>query len=159
MEINGYKIKPGADLSGADLSGADLRRANLSGADLRRADLRDADLRDADLFSATNWMSENFQTTNEGFIVYKDIKSKFYNKPEKWTIQENNYIDEVCNSNQTNQCGCGVNFATKQWLENNSNHEIWECLIEWKDLVEVCVPYNTDGKARCARLKLIKKLI
>ncbi len=31
MIVNGYEIKPGADLSGADLSGADLRGANLKG--------------------------------------------------------------------------------------------------------------------------------
>jgi len=59
MEINGYTIEPGANLSGADLSGADLpdanlqgallRNANLSGADLRYANLRYADLQGADL--------------------------------------------------------------------------------------------------------------
>jgi len=62
--INGYEIKPGANLSDADLRGAnlsdaDLRGANLTGAnlchanlchaDLRCANLRDADLRYADL--------------------------------------------------------------------------------------------------------------
>ena len=29
MEVNGYKIKPGADLTGANLSNADLRNADL----------------------------------------------------------------------------------------------------------------------------------
>ena len=37
MIINGYEIKPGADLRGANLSGADLRGANLFWADLRGA--------------------------------------------------------------------------------------------------------------------------
>jgi hypothetical protein len=54
MNINGYEIKPGADLRGvdlecADLMGADLRGANLWGANLWGADLRYADLRGADL--------------------------------------------------------------------------------------------------------------
>ena len=42
--INGYEIKPGADLRGADLSGKDLSGADLSGADFRYAILRGAKL-------------------------------------------------------------------------------------------------------------------
>ena len=34
LTVNGYVIKPGADLSNADLRGADLRGADLSGANL-----------------------------------------------------------------------------------------------------------------------------
>ena len=50
--VNGYKIKPEADLRGADLQRADLRDADLRGADLQGADLRDANLRGADLREA-----------------------------------------------------------------------------------------------------------
>jgi uncharacterized protein YjbI with pentapeptide repeats len=32
VEVNRYKIEPGADLKGADLISADLRRANLNSA-------------------------------------------------------------------------------------------------------------------------------
>ena len=39
MEVNGYTIKRGANLSGADLSGADLTNANLTNANLSAADL------------------------------------------------------------------------------------------------------------------------
>jgi uncharacterized protein YjbI with pentapeptide repeats len=54
MKMNGYEIKPGADLRGADLmdanlEGADLRGADLRGADLRRANLNGAILNGADL--------------------------------------------------------------------------------------------------------------
>ena len=54
MNVNGYEIKPyanlkGASLKGADLRGADLRGANLMGADLRNANLRYANLRYAKL--------------------------------------------------------------------------------------------------------------
>jgi len=57
MKVNGYEIKPeanlrGAYLYGADLRGANLRRTDLSRANLRRADLRRADLREADLSGA-----------------------------------------------------------------------------------------------------------
>ena len=37
MKINGYEIKPHANLYGAYLNGADLRGADLRGADLRGA--------------------------------------------------------------------------------------------------------------------------
>ena len=57
MKVNGYKIKPGANLVGADLSNAcpqsiDLSNANLECADLSRADIRGVNLRGANLFHA-----------------------------------------------------------------------------------------------------------
>ena len=52
MKVNGYDVKPGADLRRADLQGADLRRADLHKADLRRADLHKANLREANLRGA-----------------------------------------------------------------------------------------------------------
>ena len=57
LKINGYEIKPFADLRYADLSGADLYDAdlfgaNLYGADLSGAKLSGAKLYDADLFGA-----------------------------------------------------------------------------------------------------------
>ena len=44
MKINGYEIKPGADLEGADLEGADLMNADLWHANLRHANLYGAKL-------------------------------------------------------------------------------------------------------------------
>jgi len=35
---------------------------------------------------------------------------------------------------------------------------LWECLILFEDAPDIVVPYNTDGKARCGRLQLIKKI-
>jgi len=159
----------GANLSGADLSGANLFRANLSGADLSGANLSEANLSGADLFGAnlsgaiglknqSNWLKENFKTTKNGIIVYKDVMSTFYNKPKNWKFKQNQYLEEVANHNRTNECGCGINFATLDWCKKKSKNEIWECLIEWIDLAGICVPYNTDGKARCERLKLIRKI-
>ena len=52
MEINGYTIEPGADLSGANLYGAYLHGADLHAADLRGANLRGANLRNANLIGA-----------------------------------------------------------------------------------------------------------
>ena len=57
MIVNGYEIKPGADLRranlyGANLYGADLYRADLSEAYLREANLSEAYLREANLSRA-----------------------------------------------------------------------------------------------------------
>ena len=81
MIINGYKIKPRANLSGVNLSGANLSRANLSKAilswaNLSRADLSGANLSRADL-SRVN-LSEaklpNFQIPQEGSLIgYKKV--------------------------------------------------------------------------------------
>jgi len=45
MKVNGYEIKPEANLEWADLRWADLRWANLRGPNLRGANLQEADLR------------------------------------------------------------------------------------------------------------------
>lgn len=78
MNINGYEIKPNADLRGADLAdanlryadlqgaileGADLYRASLKGANLRGANLRGADLSYANLMEA-NLREANFRCAN-----------------------------------------------------------------------------------------------
>jgi uncharacterized protein YjbI with pentapeptide repeats len=55
MNINGYEIKPKANLRGANLGDADLGGANLWGANLRGADLRGANLRGANLWGANLW--------------------------------------------------------------------------------------------------------
>ena len=52
MNINGYEIKPFANLQYADLEGANLQGAKLRGANLRDANLRDANLRGAYLGGA-----------------------------------------------------------------------------------------------------------
>ena len=50
--VNGYEIKPGANLAGADLKGANLRGADLQNANLKGADLSGADLYNANLVGA-----------------------------------------------------------------------------------------------------------
>ena len=144
-----------AVLSGANLSGADLSDANL-----RRADLRGADLSGAkNILAAADWLETNFAHTEKGVIVYKKIGNTDYTVPAHWTIAENSVITEVCNPCRTITCACGVNFGTREWCDKNYRAaDLWECLIEWRDLAGVVVPYNTDGKARCERLTLLRKI-
>ena len=157
-----------ADLSGADLSGADLRRANLIRANLRRADLSDADLSDADLsdadlsgtkglLDAINYLEANFERTKDGYIVYK-IFGAYNAPPETWKIEKDSIIEEVCNPNRTNQCGCGISVATLDWVEKDnlySDRKVYKLLIRFEWLPGVVVPYGTDGKIRCSRAQII----
>lgn len=157
----------GANLSGANLSDADLRYANLSDADLSGADLSDADLRCANLsgadlsgangiLSTIAYMDANFERTDEGFIVYKTF-NLHRNPNPKWVIEPGAVIDEVVNAHRTEECGCGVNVATLDWVKQNAgNRNVWKLLIKWEWLSGVVVPYNTDGKIRCEKAQLIE---
>ena len=149
-----------ADLSSANLSFANLRSANLRSADLSFANLSSANLSQSKgLLKAREWIAENFKKTRKGFVVYKKIGNTTYDKPKSWSIEVGAFLEDVVNPHPTEDCGCGVNFGTRQWCENNySAADLWECLILFEDAPDIVVPYNTDGKARCGRLQLIKKI-
>jgi len=141
-------------------------RANLRWANLREADLSWADLREADLSgtkglpTAKEFLAQ-FKHTKKGMIVYKAIGETYRPSPVYWKIAEGEFLEEVVNRVPTDNCGCGVNFATLDWIKKefeNKEIDIWECLILWEDMADVVVPYNTDGKARCARLQLVRKV-
>ena len=154
----------GADLRGANLRGADLRNTNLRGANLRNADLIGADLRDADLSGAKNLLNaakflEQFEQDELGIIVYKRIGRGLTTHPipSGWKIKQGSFLEENPNPNPTQECGCGVNFGTLDWCKRAyKSADLWKCRVRWIDLADVCVPYNTDGKARCARLELLE---
>ena len=150
----------GADLSGADLSGANLRDADLRGANLSGANLRDADLSGAEgVLDPITWMAENLKATAEGYIVYKRIgvDKTHRNPPEHWIVASSEYLTEVVNPDRGTECGCGVNVGTRKWCgDNYTEAALWRCLIEWRDLPGVIIPFNTDGKIRASRVKLIE---
>ena len=150
----------GADLSGADLSGAYLREANLSEADLSGADLSGAYLRGAEgILDSSEWLSKNLEAATDGYIVYKRIGTDktHRNPPQHWVISPGEYLTEVVNPDRGTECGCGVNVGTRKWCADNYTGAIlWRCLIEWRDLPGVIVPFNTDGKIRAGRVKLLE---
>ena len=156
MIINGYTIEPYADLSDANLSGANLSDADLSGADLGGADLHGANLSGAKgLLVAADWLAR-FDRDAEGVIVFKAIGATDYAPPATWVIEPGAVLSETCAPTRTQLCGCGVNFGTLAFVRNAyPGSPVWRCRIAWFDLADVCVPYNTDGKARCARLTLL----
>jgi hypothetical protein len=177
----------GADLGRASFEGADLGRARLEGTDLREADFRGASLEEAGLegaffegaclerarlegadlsgasglLSEIEWMKASFEVSQEGWIVYKAIGETHYAAPPSWKIERNAFLEEQVDSCRTVSCGCGVNFATRGWVEKRykgGRTKIWKCLIHWEDALSIVVPYDTDGKARCARLQLVEEL-
>ena len=133
----GYTVDlSGADLSRADLSGADLSGANLSRADLSRADLSGADLSEAEnLFDPIQYLKTHFEMINLGLICYKTFHENYHN-----------------------DCGCGINVATLDWVKGNCSRSnpIWKCLIPIEALCSIVVPYNTTGKIRCGMVQLLE---
>ena len=157
-----------ADLREADLSGANLRWANLHEADLSKTDLNEADLSGANLsgahlsgaqgiFDPCAWLAANCKRVRGGIEAYKTFG--LYNQPpESWKQEPGAEISEVVNPNPTDDCGCGVNVATLDWVRRNSdkNLPIWKVLVKWEWMVGAVVPYGTDGKFRVPRAKLVE---
>jgi len=145
-----------ADLRSADLGGADLGCADLCGADLRGADLGDADLSGVKgLLNPIEYLGEKFEKTEDGIIVYKSFGEHYAPNPN-WKIAEGSIIEEVVNPLPTVKCGCGINVATKEWVERECINPIWKCLIRWEWLAGVVVPYHTKGQIRASKVQLIE---
>ena len=161
-----YADLSNADLSNADLSNADLRYADLRYADLSNADLSNANLSNADLSNAKNLKHAadflcQFKQDELGLLVYKRIENGKTTYPLRsdWKIKRNAILTENPNPTKTQECGCGVNFGTLEWCKKNYEYaDLWLCRIAWIDLADVIVPFETDGKARCAKLTLLKKV-
>ena len=142
-----------ADLSDANLIGANLSDANLSGAYLSRADLSQV----KGILRAQEWLGL-FEADELGVIVYRAENGQ-YNHPASWKFEPGLYLTETPNPDRCTTCGCGVSFATLEWVRKNyPEGAIWKCRIRWMDLADVVVPFMTDGKARCARLELLEKV-
>lgn len=123
------------------------------------------------LINSIDYLNKNFEKTKEGYIAYKLFEFQ-YKIPEYWDIKENGILNEVVDANRFDTCSYGINVATLEWIEENlisfnnlykifSNNEetnIWKVLIPFEWLSGVCVPYNTDGKIRCERVKLLRKI-
>ena len=145
-----------ADLRSADLGSAALRAANLRSADLGSADLRSADLSGCKgLLDPIEWMARHLKKNRHGYLAYKSFNSRFP-PPDYWVIKEGEEISEVVNPLPTLDCACGVNVSTRGW--GDLRGDIWEVLIRWVWLPSVVVPYNTSGKFRCGRVKLLGRV-
>jgi hypothetical protein len=66
---------------------------------------------------------------------------------------------KLSNPNLGDDCGCGINFATREWVEKEyPGKPVWRCLIRWAWLPGVVIPWGTNGKARCSKLQLIREV-
>ena len=127
------------------LSWTDLIEANLS--------------RAIGLLDPADWLSKNFEKTAEGILVFKRFGTTEFPQPQTWKIEPGSVITEVVNHDRCCTCACGINFGTRSWCAKHyQTEELWECLIRWIDLADVAVPYMTDGKARCGRMTLVRKV-
>ena len=152
-----YSDLRGSNLRGSNLSGSNLSYSDLSGSNLRGSNLRGSDLSQAKgLLETVNFMKAHFERVDCGYIVYKTFGGS-YEPPDEWKIEPQSIIEETVNFDRCTECGGGINVAPLEWVrENYPNKEIWKCLIEWPWLVGVCVPYNTDGKIRASRVRLLE---
>ncbi|MGV8120741.1 MAG: pentapeptide repeat-containing protein [Candidatus Xenobiia bacterium LiM19] len=181
QEVNFSK----ANLQDARLFGASLKKSNLRDACLRGADLNEADLQEADLQGAVlegtglcgcnlfranisqtqgvldpaRWLEEVFERDEHGIIVYRAVGDTEYDPPESWKMGPGIFLEEVVNFDRGTMGGCGVSFATLEWCRKNYPHiPHWKCRLRWTDLPSVVIPYNTDGRGRCARLELLEEM-
>ena len=179
-QLNGVNLN-NADLTGANLSGAnlasalvemgtkylpqsgliytDLINADMTGANLAKAILASANLSGCKgLIDPNRYLEDNFEFVEEGIIVYKKFALTFIS-PLYWTIEAGSIIEEVVNYDRTARFGNGINVATKRAYEESIyRYNVWKCLIRWKWLAGVVVPYGTDGRIRCSKLELLEKL-
>ena len=156
-ELLDYNLSK-ANMRKADMREADMSWANLSGANLSRADMSGANLSGATgLKKASDFLAANFEKAEQGYVVYKTF-GEYWSAPESWAIEPNSIIEENVDTDRCRDCGCGVNVATLDWVKahGGKRRPIWKCLIEWAWLPDVCVPYNSDGKIRAGRVRLLE---
>jgi len=152
----------GANLTGADPSYADFSRANLSRANLLWSKLSYANLSGVNLSGAKGLPPASmsaFERTEEGWIVYRSVHNGFYSKP--WGEESPGLVlTEVVSACRQDECGCGVNFATKEWIRKEwpEEIEVWECLVSFDDAADICIPYAFNGKARVGRLTILERV-
>jgi hypothetical protein len=160
-----YANLSGANLSGANLSGANLLDANLSGAYLRGANLRGANLSGANLSGAHGvnklraiplmMLLDQPGPIRLYKLVTADCKSPMQsmNKldyPQGATIEQTD-----ANTDDSLDCGEGINVATLDWCMRNWNAP-WRILVlEFTAIDIACIPRATDGKIRLFRCTVV----
>lgn len=115
------------------------------------------------LFSQSDFLKKYFQRNedNTGYIVYK-IFDYIFSPCKEWNICRDSIIEENCDMNRFKACSYGINVATLSWAMRHASSPyseksipIWKCEINDDWLADVCVPYESNGKIRCGKLKLL----
>lgn len=158
------------NLNGCYFTDADLREASFESSDMKSCKLNNADMRGAilkhvnmdginlsnakGLLDPCKYLADNFEKTEDGYIVYK-VFGFFVDKPNYWQVEPGAVIEEAVDPNRTENCGCGINAATLDWIRLKTEGQIYKLLIRWEWLPGVVVPYNTEGKIRCSKAEIM----
>jgi hypothetical protein len=170
----------GSNLSGSDLSGSNLSYSNLSGSNLSGSNLSGSDLSGSDL-SYSNLRGSNLRGSvgvnkhlctpltmlidQPGAIrLYKTVTADGYGifrNPERcdkngiiYRIGETVTVDEP-NTDDTEQCGAGVNVATLDWCMKEYKPGMRILIVEFTAADIACIPISTDGKIRLKSCKVV----
>ena len=155
-----------------NLRSANLRSANLRSADLRSADLSSANLRSADLSSANLRSAKDHALYADNLTLLRYQKHKlrafkFVTSDMKSpingdvTYKVGKYVEETnCNTSELEDCGAGLNVATLEWCIKNNNQGDRAVYLEVEFAPEdiVSIPFQSDGKFRVRKLKVVRKL-
>ena len=139
-----------------------LRSADLSSANLRSADLRSANLRSAkdhalyaDNLTLLRYQKHKLRAFK---FVTSDMKSPINGDV---TYKVGKYVEETnCNTSELEDCGAGLNVATLEWCIKNNNQGDRAVYLEVEFAPEdiVSIPFQSDGKFRVRKLKVVRKL-
>jgi len=150
------------ELKSCDFKYADFTRTLFVGSHFNDCDMSQA----KGLISQSEWIKNNLEATSNGYICYKSF-NEYYSPPNSWhPIELGKYVEENVNTSRTSLCSYGVNIGTLDFaarsiqcipVESDYN-PVYECLIEFADLADVVVPFNTDGKFRAGRVKILRKI-
>lgn len=89
-------------------------------------------------------------------VSWKNWDTKIFPLPINYEIGKSYQVLDI-NKNILEQCGAGLNVATKNWIRTyKENHYIIKVLIPKGTLI--CIPINTDGKFRVDGFKVLKRI-
>ena len=169
------------DFSNADFRGAHFSETNFLDCDLSKATFRNARvmgrpshedgarIKDCKTLGVdwsgvegfhdpVEFMKSNFETDDLGFIVFKAF-SQYYPAPSYWTIEPGSILRENVTYSRSRECAPGINVASLAWVKQNMDSwkDIWIGRIRYEWLVDVVVPFDSDGKIRTGWLELLQK--
>jgi hypothetical protein len=163
-----------ANLRYASFVGADCSMCNFAGADLRAVRFKGANLKDAFLRGA--WLTGTDFSNADGLLTTVDLLNEHFewsvgkHSLEVWRTEVSQFSDywgqlrpgkelrQRVNSDRCSLDGCGVSFATKQMMALKFKPPYWRCEIAFNWLPDVVIPFNTDGRGRCSRLRLMERV-
>ena len=152
-----------ADLSNTVFHASTLLNVKFGGIDLSSTKfdvtgLVNSDISGCNMPPPHAYLTSMFEYTDRGLIAYK-VFDKFHAVPEYWHIEDGAWLHETCNYDRSVMCGCGINLATKKWIQFNFNDtRAWKVLIPNECLCDVCVPLHTDGVIRTSTCVLLEEV-